>query len=125
MNKTLDYKENTLHIKWISNEYQINELEIFLRYVRAENNWNEWVYLSCEEGFSEIFFKNVKILPEKEINLYRIEYHSEIKFDEQAQIEFISALNYCGGDIQGLIGFKLNNEIIDEDLFEIRCIDYV
>tara|TARA_Y100000768_G_scaffold385196_1_gene370832 strand:- start:5021 stop:5398 length:378 start_codon:yes stop_codon:yes gene_type:complete len=125
MKKTLNYKENTLHIKWISNEYQINELEIFLRYVRAENNWNEWVYLSSEEGFSEIFFKNVKILPEKEINLYRIEYHAEIKFDEQAQIEFISALNYCGGDIQGLIGFKLNNEIIDEDLFEIRCIDYV
>ena len=125
MNKTLDYKENTLHIKWISNEYQINELEVFLRYVRAENNWNEWVYLSRDEGFSEIYFKNRKIISEKENNLYRIEYLAEIKFDEQAQIEFISALNYCSGDIQGLIGFKLNNEIIDEDLFEIRCIDYV
>ena len=125
MEKTLDYNKNILQIEWISDEYHIDKLEIFLRYVRAENNWNEWVYLLRDEGFSEIYFKNRKIISEKENNLYRIEYLAEIKFDEQAQIEFISALNYCGGDIQGLIGFKLNNEIIDEDLFEIRCIDYV
>ena len=124
MEKTLDYKDKTLQIEWISDEYHIDKLEIFLRYVRAENNWNEWVYLSRDEGFSEIYFKNRKIISEKENNLYRIEYLAEIRFDEQSQHEFISALNYCGGDMQGLIGFKLNNEIIEEDLFEIRCIDY-
>tara|TARA_B100001123_G_C15164683_1_gene968917 strand:- start:113 stop:490 length:378 start_codon:yes stop_codon:yes gene_type:complete len=124
MEKTLDYNKNILQIEWISDEYHIDKLEIFLRYVRAENNWNEWVYLSRDEGFSEIYFKNRKIISEKENNLYRIEYLAEIRFDEQSQHEFISALNYCGGDMQGLIGFKLNNEIIEEDLFEIRCIDY-
>ena len=124
MEKTLDYNKNILQIEWISDEYHIDKLEIFLRYVRAENNWSEWVYLSRDEGFSEIYFKNRKIISEKENNLYRIEYLAEIKFDEQSQNEFISALNYCGGGMQGLIGFKLNNEIIEEDLFEIRCIDY-
>ena len=124
MEKTLDYNKNIPQIEWISDEYHIDKLEIFLRYVRAENNWNEWVYLSHDEGFSEIYFKNRKIISEKENNLYRIEYLAEIKFDEQSQHEFISALNYCGGGMQGLIGFKLNSEIIEEDLFEIRCIDY-
>lgn len=124
MEKTLDYNKHILQIEWISDEYHIDKLEIFLRYVRAENNWNEWVYLLRDEGFSEIYFKNRKIISEKENNLYRIEYLAEIKFDEQSQHEFISALNYCGGGMQGLIGFKLNNEIIEEDLFEIRCIDY-
>ncbi len=124
MEKTLDYKNNILQIEWISDEYHIDKLEIFLRYVSAENNWNEWVYLSRDEVFSEIYFKNRKIIPEKENNLYRIEYLAEIKFDDQSQHEFISALNYCGGDMQGLIGFKLNSEISEEDLFEIRRIDY-
>ena len=75
-------------------------------------------------GLVKFISKNRKIIPEKENSLYRIEYLAEIKFDEQSQHEFISALNYCGGDMQGLIGLKLNNEIIEEDLFEIRCIDY-
>ena len=43
MEKTLDYNKNILQIEWISDEYHIDKLEIFLRYVRAENNWNEWM----------------------------------------------------------------------------------
>lgn len=43
--------------------------------------------------------KTLKIIPEKENNLYRIEYLAEIKCDEQSQHEFISALNYCDGDM--------------------------
>ena len=46
------------------------------------------------------------------------------KFDEQSQHELILAPNFCGRDMRVLIVFKLNNEIIEEDLFEIRCIYY-
>ena len=60
MEKTLDYKDKTLQIEWISDESHIDKLEIFLRYVRAENHWNERVYLSCDEWFSEIYFQKQK-----------------------------------------------------------------
>ena len=80
MKGKLNYDRDACIIQWISEEFDINELEPFLQYIRADNG-EDWIHVSSEEDFKTLSFNNFEAISGEDDNTFYIHYNAEIEID--------------------------------------------
>ena len=123
----INYDKDACIIQCISEEFDINELEPFLQYIRADNG-EDWIHISSEEDFKTLSFNNFEAIPGENDNTFYIHYNAEIEIDLDSLEEFRAALDYSIDEVVGQVGFKKDGRILEHSLLfdgwndEIVCL---
>jgi len=121
-----DKSSDASTISWVDDEIKIQEVEPYIDFIRCDLDGSEFAYLHSDEGdFDVPSIDNFAAISGDEDDTFLLCYTADIDIDLDKHPEFKETLNFSNSQVEVVMGFKKDGEILDDcsEEFENRQVE--